>query len=251
MPDWSELLSEMTRFEPPDDLTARVLGGTGRARLMTGGPAAGRHRRRLSRSLSIAGGFAAVAIALLVLAIAAHSRRETASPSGPAPLTAANLRTAIQAHGLGRISAMPHGDPCRASQYRVDFGFGAILKRNPSGFPLTQVSSTATFLVMPSAELADACRREALRHDLYPLDHITLQPRPSPYKRISSSVIVDLNEGGPGTVPILRHGDVLRDGAYEVIASRGRILLLGITADRPDALALARVMKAVADDLAQ
>jgi hypothetical protein len=67
--------------------------------------------------------------------------------------------------------------------------------------------------------------------------------------RLSTNIFEVPNSGGPGTLPILTHGTVRRDGYYEIIAARGRILLIGQAGDRPDAFALDRLMKAVAGSL--
>jgi hypothetical protein len=72
---------------------------------------------------------------------------------------------------------------------------------------------------------------------------------PNPWKRLSTNIFEVPNSGGPGTLPILTHGTVRRDGYYEIIAARGRILLIGQAGDRPDAFALDRLMKAVAGSL--
>jgi hypothetical protein len=138
---------------------------------------------------------------------------------------------------------------CSTGGNSIEYGYRGTLTKNPSGFPSRQVQALGIFEVMPSAAIATACARESINRTLHPLRLGPGDHRPNPWKRLSTNIFEVPNSGGPGTLPILTHGTVRRDGYYEIIAARGRILLIGQAGDRPDAFALDRLMKAVAGSL--
>ena len=126
----------------------------------------------------------------------------------------------------------------------VEYSYLAILKQNPSGFPLRQVQTGAIFQVLPNARVARACAEAMINLTLHPFRKIN-----NVWTQLAPGIFEDPNEGGPTQVPIIRHGNVLKDGTYQVIAASGRILLLGMASDRPDAFAIDRTMRAVAASL--
>lgn len=248
MPNLETLFSELDDLRPSDELERRIAG-----------LAAAKHprsslRRRSGRAARFIGAAGVVGLILIGLAIAAHSRSSNgpAKPSVPRrqPLTPGNLLGAIQAHGFNEISAIPNTRAgCQFVRGNsVQYGFQAILKRNPSGFPLKQFKTIAFFQVMPSAAIATACARELTDetlHEMGPPSHSR-----SLWKQLSPSILEApfTKYCGPRCtpLPILTHGDVRRDGSYSVIAARGRILLFGIATNHPDAFAVDRAMKNVA-----
>ena len=235
MSEYRELFAEVTDLQPPDRLRQRVAAATGRPdrrRVV---------RARVRRPLLI--GLAAVStVAVLAgLALVAHSRSGSSTAHGTTPVTRANLLRAMEAPPFTHAKLDDSGVlPCpvlgRAG--RTIYSVNAELDVRPLGLPGNTIRTEASLGVLRDPATAALCAKQLMQYDLRRVSRTA--------RRLTSDIMVFPNLGGPGTLGLIQDG-VVTDGAYDIWGSEGRIVYGGFATNRPDADAVARGLRAAAE----